>query len=339
MPTHHFLSIPRLLSLKYGTAKIQVRNRYEFLRGESMARQKSLSVAIIGPGRLGQAMGKLLQQEGVPIKFVVARKLERARKAVHFIGGGSAITTDDRRLANADIILMTTSDTVLNSVALKLAGYREEWSGRVVLHTCGSLPASVLNPFKERGASVASLHPYQTIPSPSSGVRSLRGGFWSVEGDRKAVSVARRWVKVLSGKSFELRPQAKPLYHLSAFLVCPTVVVLMDRSERLLQHAGAPKRVIRPMLERFVTATVHNFAELGASKSLTGPAVRGDWPTLERHVAELQRFAPEVIPAYVELLNLMLRVAGASPDRCRKAHKAISSGIRATARSRGVTSK
>ncbi len=304
-----------------------------------MGRHQDAAVAIAGPGRLGQAMGKLLLEAGVPIRFVAARKVARARNAVRFIGGGKALSLKDRRLADSGIILVTTSDAALNPVARQLAGYRKDWSGRVVLHTCGSAPASILEPFKKRGASICSVHPYQTIPNPSAGVRNLPGGFWSIEGDKKAVAVARGWVKALGGKAFEIPPEAKALYHLSAFLVCPTVVALMDSSERLLQQAGVPRKVIRPMLGRFVTETVRNFTEYGARKSLTGPAIRGDWGTLERHVDELSRFAPAVIPAYIELLNLMLRIAGASPDRRRKARRAISSGLRAGARSHRSTRK
>jgi predicted short-subunit dehydrogenase-like oxidoreductase (DUF2520 family) len=157
-----------------------------------MGKRRDLAVAIVGPGRLGQAMGRLLLGTGVQVKFVAARQLSRARKGARFIGGGRALTLKDRRLANANIILMTTSDTAIGPVARRLASYRKDWSGRVVLHTCGSLPASILDPFKERGAAVASLHPYQTIPSPSAGVRNLKGCFWAVEGDRQAVGVARR---------------------------------------------------------------------------------------------------------------------------------------------------
>lgn len=304
-----------------------------------MASKLNSSVTIVGPGRLGQAMGKLLLQAGVPITFVAARKLERARTAVRFIGGGEAVSLKDGRLADADIILMATADSALGPVAHQLAGRQEGWSGKVVLHVCGSVPASILDPFKSRGASIASVHPYQTIPSPTAGVRNLPGGFWAVEGDRKAVAVARRWVKLLSGTAFALRPENKPLYHLSAFLVCPTVVSLMDCSERILKQAGVPKKVIRPMLGNFVSETVRNFVEFGGRKSLTGPAVRGDWSTLEKHVTELQRFAPEVIPAYIELLNLMLRLAGSSPDRNRKAHKAISAGVRASVKQQRASRK
>ena len=285
-----------------------------------------MTVAIIGPGRLGQAMGRLLLRAGEPITLVAARQLSRAKAAARFIGGGVALTLRDRRLAEADVILITTSDTAISPVAGRLAKYRKDWRGRVVLHACGSLPASILDPFKMLGAAVGSLHPYQTIPSPQAGVRNLTGGYWAVEGDRRAVAVARRWVKALDGKSFTIAPEYRPLYHLSAFLVCPTAVTLMDCSERLLNEAGVPKKVIRPMLGRFVSETVNNFVEFGGRKSLTGPAVRGDWAILQRHIAQLQRFAPEVIPAYVELVDLMLSVADGSAEGGKKAGAVISAG-------------
>ena len=293
--------------------------------GETMRERREPTVAIVGPGRLGQAMGRLLLGAGMPIEFVAARQLSRAKKAARFIGGGKATILKDRRLAEADIILIATSDAAIGAVARALASFRQDWSGKIVLHTCGSLPGSILDPFKKRGAAVGSLHPYQTIPTPSAGVRNLPGCFWSMEGDRQAVRVARRWVKALGGKSFTIAPEAKALYHLSAFLVCPTVVTLMDCSERLLRKAGVPKSVIRSMLGKFVSETVSNFEEFGGRNSLTGPAARGDWATLQRHIVELQRFAPEVIPAYVEMVDLMLNVAGRERGPSQKAGKTKSS--------------
>lgn len=293
-----------------------------------MRARRDSAVAIAGPGRLGQAMGKLLLGAGVDVQFVAARNLPRAKKAVRFIGGGKALNLKDRRVAEAGVILLTPADAAIGPVAEELANCRKDWSGRIVLHACGSLPSSVLSPFKKRGAAIGSLHPYQTVPSPAAGVRNLPGGYWAVEGDKQAVALARRWVKALDGASFVVAPESKALYHLSAFLVCPTTVTLMGCAERLLRQAGVPKKVIRPMLGRFVSETAGNFVESGARKSLTGPAVRGDWATLQRHIAELQRFAPEVIPAYVELVDLMLGVAGRSGDG-RKVGRLKSAGAQA----------
>lgn len=276
-----------------------------------LRRRSSSSVALIGPGRLGQALGKRLLDAGISIRFVAARQPESAKRAVRFMGGGKAVSLGSRWLAEADIVLLTTSDAALKPVAERIAAYRGDWSKRVVLHTCGSLPAAVLAPFKRCGGSIGSLHPYQTVPNPAAGVRNLAGGFWAIEGDPEARRVARGWVKLLEGTAFEIAPDAKPLYHLSAFLVCPTVVTLMGCSLKLLRQAGVPNRVIRPMLGQFVRETAKNFAAYGPRKSLTGPVARGDWETLGRHLIDLSRSAPEVVPAYRELVRLMMKLAAA----------------------------
>jgi predicted short-subunit dehydrogenase-like oxidoreductase (DUF2520 family) len=275
------------------------------------------TVAIIGPGRVGQALGRLLLLAGVRIGWAAARRLGAARKAVRFIGSGRAVTLDSSGLDAAGILLITTSDSALAEVALALAKRRSNWKGAVVLHTSGAWPAggkeSVLQPFRERGASAASLHPLQTVPSAKAGVRNLIGCSWAIEGDVQAVKLARRWVRALRGTGFTLRPQHKAVYHAAAVIACAGVVTLMESSRCLLEQCGvAPKRA-RHMLEGFVAETAKNFAALGARRALTGPAVRGDWATVRKHLFALKREAPDLVPLYEELLHSMLRLSGLRP--------------------------
>jgi predicted short-subunit dehydrogenase-like oxidoreductase (DUF2520 family) len=272
-------------------------------------------IAIVGPGRIGQAMGKLLAQAGLPVRFVVARRLAAARRGVGFIGCGEPVELRALAWLAARVFLLTTADSALSTLAQDLSNRRGDWAGKVVLHTCGSLPASVLRALRRRGAAIGCLHPYQTVPSPAAGVRNLVGAYWGVEGDAAACQVARRLARALGGVVFRVYPRQKTLYHLSAFLVCPTTLTLLERSMRLLRRAGVPARIARPMLSRFVTETVQNFAELGARRAMTGPAVRGDWSTIERHLRALRRAYPDLIPTYKVLLGAMLRLTGRRPPR------------------------
>jgi predicted short-subunit dehydrogenase-like oxidoreductase (DUF2520 family) len=122
-------------------------------------------------------------------------------------------------------------------------------------------------------------------------------------------------VKFLQGVAFPIHPNKKTLYHLSAFLVSPTLVTLMEQSTLLLRKAGVPLAISRPMLRQFVTETTKNFAESGARRALTGPAVRGDWTTIRRHLAALRRAAPHFVPVYESLLQAMLRLKGTRSRR------------------------
>ncbi|MGD0695656.1 MAG: Rossmann-like and DUF2520 domain-containing protein [Terriglobia bacterium] len=273
------------------------------------------NIAIIGPGRLGQALGRLLAEAGFPIRLVAARRLSAARRAARFIGSGHPVGLNSPELPRASVIFITTSDAAVAPVAERLAALSDDWSGRVVLHTSGSLPASVLAPFKKRGAAIGSLHPFQTIPSPAAGVQNLRNGYWAIEGDPEALRLAKRVVKALGGVAFLIPAANRVLYHAAAFVVCPTIVTLMDWSARLLARSKVPHKVIRPMLYRFVAETIKNFADFGGPKSLTGPAARGDWPVLRRHLAELHREFPDTVPLYKELVRAMIRLAGKRAPR------------------------
>ncbi|HEV2686988.1 MAG TPA: Rossmann-like and DUF2520 domain-containing protein, partial [Bryobacteraceae bacterium] len=236
-------------------------------------------IAIVGPGRVGQALGKLLDNEGFKVLLVAARRMAAARRAIRFIGSGQPVGLDSAELKHAQVFLVTTSDAALARVARQLAGLNKDWSRRIVLHTSGSVPASVLAPLKRRGAAIGSLHPFQTIPNPAAGVRNLRGCTWGIEGDPSARRVAKRWVKALGGATVQIRAGKKTIYHASAFMVCPTLVTLMNYSVRLLRHSGVSEKMARQMLARITAETANNFADLGGRRALTGPVMRGDWVT------------------------------------------------------------
>ena len=260
-------------------------------------------------------MGKLLHRAGFPVRFVAARRITAARRAIKFIGCGRAVSLRSEELEGAQVFLLTASDSALAPVAAQLASTLSGWKGKVVLHTYGSLPAALLGPLQKQGAAIGSLHPFQTIPSPTEGLRNLRNCFWAIEGDSAARRVATRWVKALGGVTFRISPEKKTLYHAAAFLVCPTEITLMEHSASLLRKCGVPEKIVRPMLAQIVGETVRNFGKLGGRRALTGPAVRGDWRVLRAHLRNLKRDAPHILPAYKALLKSMLSLAGRRPPR------------------------
>jgi len=274
---------------------------------------------------VGQALGRLLARAGVEVDFIAARRIERARKARKFIGRGRPVTLDDPSLSKARIFVLSVADRAIAPVAQQLAGLlnrnprssrgkrSQSLAGRIFLHTCGSLDATVLRPLARLGGFCGSLHPFQTVPSPAQGAKNLLKTFWTTEGDPRACRLARAWVRLLNGKIVRIRSSDKILYHLSAFLVCPTLVALMERATGFLEEVGAPTRVARQMLGAFVDETVKNFVAFGGRRSMTGPASRGDWAVIRRHRQELRGRSPELLPVYDSLLREILRLVEKQP--------------------------
>ncbi len=267
------------------------------------------SVTIVGPGRVGQALGKLLHRARVDVRYVAGRDLGKARKAAQFIGSGEGVLLSDARLAEPKVLLVTSGDAALGNLSSALVRLRTDWHGKVVLHTSGSIPASVLSPFRERRAAIGSMHPFQTVPDAAAGAKSLVDCFWGIEGDTQAVEISTRWVKALGGVPFRIDPLRKTLYHASAFLACAGVVTLLSESAALLKLAGVPAEIAEPMLVQFAAETLTNFAERGAQSALTGPVSRGDWDVVRKHLDALAHHHPEAVPVYKDLLLSMARLA------------------------------
>ena len=266
-------------------------------------------IAIIGPGRVGQALGYLLARRDVDIGHIVARRMAAARQAVKFIGAGRPATLDSDDFLRARTFLITTSDAALVEIAEGLARQRDDWRGSVVLHTSGAWPAggkrSVLKALRARGASAGSMHPLQTVPDREAGVRNLPGCPWAIEGEGAALRLARYWIRLLGGKAFVIDPRHKAAYHAAAVISCGGIVALMETSRRLLEDCGVAPAQARATLRDFVVETASNFARLGMPRALTGPAIRGDWATIKRHVAALRRTGPETVALYQELTRQM----------------------------------
>ena len=107
----------------------------------------SLTVAIVGAGRVGCGLGRRLRELGWRIGAVVTRTRAKSRRAVLSIGGGVAHGGLSRQVVGADLVLIATPDDAIENVARDLAEMGgKEWRGKMVLHTSGALDRTALAP-------------------------------------------------------------------------------------------------------------------------------------------------------------------------------------------------
>jgi predicted short-subunit dehydrogenase-like oxidoreductase (DUF2520 family) len=87
------------------------------------------------------------------------------------------------------------------------------------------------------------------------------------------------------------------LYHAGAAIASNYLVTLYRSAARLLEQAGAPPEALVPLMRR----TIDNGFDL------TGPIARGDWATVEAHLAAIAAHAPELEPMYRALAEVTRR--------------------------------
>ncbi|MBI4612715.1 MAG: DUF2520 domain-containing protein [Planctomycetes bacterium] len=266
-------------------------------------------VAIIGPGRVGQTLGRLLFQAGYPVVAVSGLREESARAAVAFIGSGQVLPAIPAA-ESAELILVTTPDRAIPYVEAALV-YSRLRPGAVVAHTSGLLSSRVLEYVRNGPGhpAIASAHPLQSFARPEEAVERLAGVTWALEGDERALAVLEQVVLDLGGRPVRISTDGKPLYHAAASVASNFLVALLGAAVRLGESAGLPREEVVPALLPLVQGTLANVARLGPVEALTGPIARGDVSTVAAHLGAIRASLPDLEPLYLAMGRETLSVA------------------------------
>ncbi len=262
--------------------------------------------AIVGAGRLGRTLGRLMARRGFVPTGVSCRRLKSARQAAAFIGGGRPTTSNHEAAAEAALVILATPDSQIAPVARELAK-GGPWRNRIVAHTSGALSSSVLEPLSRAGARVASLHPLISVAEPRSGPEDARDVPFAIEGDPRALGPLRRLVIVLGGRPFTIPREAKALYHLIACMLSNDLVAFLSGGLDAATGLGLDRRQAARIFLPLVRGTLDNVVRLGPAKALTGPVSRGDAGTLRLHGEALR-----TLPADLRKLHRLLALRSIS---------------------------
>lgn len=265
------------------------------------------SLTIVGAGRVGRALGRRLHELGWKIESVVTRSDASARRAVRFIGAGKPYGGLRRQVLNCSVILIATPDSAVREVAEELARIgAEELDGKIVLHTSGALDASALDVVRAFGAAVGSMHPLQSFSGV--GAPQLEGKVFAIEGDAKAVRMARQIARALGGAPVQIDGGKKPLYHAGAAMAAGHVLAVVEAAARLLMSIGMNRREAVRALLPLTRQVLQNFERLGPRAAWTGPLARGDYGVVKAHTQALQNAPKEFSDAYEAVNRLAARV-------------------------------
>jgi predicted short-subunit dehydrogenase-like oxidoreductase (DUF2520 family) len=206
---------------------------------------------------------------------------------VHVIGSGrvgSAVAARLRERGVAvhendpDVVLLCVPDGAIAEVARGVS------AGRWIAHTSGATPLGALDPHERRFG----VHPLQTF-TRARGPEQLDGAFAAVTAETDDARAAGFALAELLGLTpFFLAESGRVLYHAGAAIAANYLVTLHRAASRLFDAAGAPPEGLTPLMRR----TIENGFEL------TGPISRGDWSTVDAHVAAIRVEAPGLEPMY-----------------------------------------
>lgn len=286
------------------------------------------NVVIVGPGRMGLALGTALRQERVVDQLTYyGRALEPPPHPLFDAGEqeGAGYRIGPHPVpAGTTALVLAVPDSALGDVAYDLSLAGPAPPGCAALHLSGALSTDALGPLHAAGYSVGSLHPLQAVADPWSAGDRLVGSAFAVAGEPAAVATARRLVDGLGGRALLIPPTLRPLYHAAAVFASNYLVALIAIAVRLLQEASVPEEDALPAILPLVRGTLDNLEKLGVPAALTGPIPRGDADTVRLHLARLSAEDRELYSALGRELLRLAHAAGLDERRAAEIESLLS---------------
>lgn len=202
------------------------------------------------------------------------------------------------------LVLLTVPDAVIANVAAQIRPSRA-----VVAHVSGASDLSVLHPH----IHAASIHPLVSLPDGETGSNRLANQCtFAIDGHPLAAQV----VADLGGRAITVPAAQRPLYHAVACIAANHLAALGNQVETLAAELGVPVEAYWSLM----ATTLENMTANGSAAALTGPASRGDWATIDRHMAALHN------PEDRRLYELLSQRAAVMADQVRPIDETSSRG-------------
>lgn len=280
-------------------------------------------VFILGAGRAGRSLARALRAGGVEIAGLHGRHASAEE--------GITTGAPPASLGSANCVLVTVRDAQLDGALATLASASLA-PNAVVLHASGSADPAGLAQLRASSHACGTFHPLVALSDPANAPQTLRGAWIGVDGDEDARRASVRLATAVGAHVLYIPPGEKPRYHAAAVFASNFPTVLMCLAEELLREVGIAPEVAGRALHPLFASAVENLRGGAGAGALTGPIVRGDADTVERHLLAL-RAHPDALDAYRALSRAALRWVREAGTGDHERLDAIERLLRATGRS------
>lgn len=246
------------------------------------------SAVIIGSGNLAEALARAIAASDLELRQLYARDEARGR-AIAALTGTETASRPEELCTTADIYLIAVSDSAVGEVAHTLPIP----SGAVVAHTAGSVSLEAL---PERYTRRAVFYPMQTF-TKGRAVDFRAIPIFVEAADAALQADVEAFARHLSQTVLQADSARRAKVHLAAVFACNFANRMYALGEQIVRTAGLDFDILKPL----VAETAAKVCDATSPADVqTGPAVRHDTATLERHAALLAD-DPELLELYQQI--------------------------------------
>lgn len=250
-----------------------------------------MQVVIIGSGNVAAVLGRLLVKNKHKILQVISQHAAHAKVLADELDCAYGDMNDVIN-NEADIYVVAISDGALYGLQNKL-----QLGKKLVVHTAGSVPLDVL---KDVSDNYGVLYPLQSLRSELKEINEIP---FLIDGNTpEATTVIEDFAKTISSNVIKATDDERLKLHVAAVVVSNFTNHLFALAEDFCQKENVDFK----LLTSLISETAARAATHSPSSMQTGPAVRNDVFTLDKHLRLLTDH-PKLRYIYLKLTDSILK--------------------------------
>jgi len=247
-----------------------------------------MDVVILGSGNVATHLAKALKAEGENVVQVYSQNLDNAKLLATEIGA-DAIANYTNLISTADLYIISVKDDAINEVAAQLKNVKG-----LVVHTSGTTDINVLS---KHGLKSGVFYPLQTFSKAKS--ISFDNIPLCIEAEIESdLDTLEKLANSLTSKVYKLNGEKRKVLHLTAVFACNFPNHLYALAAKILDSNQLEFDILRPLIFETADKVMTNLP----IDVQTGPAVRDDQNTINKHLSMLNNL-PELQDIYQTLSN------------------------------------
>lgn len=188
----------------------------------------------------------------------------------NFIGNK---TSDLSKLIEADIYIIAVADDAISTLSNELP-----FKNKLVVHTSGSVSINDLNDKNRRGV----LYPLQSL-SKNKEINFLNVPLCIEAENENDLILLERLTRSISNFTFRINSTERSSLHLAAVFVNNFTNHMYEIGNKICAENNVPFDILLPLIEE----TYKKIDDISPLEAQTGPAIRNDKQTIERHLSQL----------------------------------------------------
>lgn len=257
---------------------------------------------VVGLGRVGSLMARVLDERG-KLYGVTVRREKDLERAAHFTHPVEKTLEPPAKLpANCVVLLCVPDAAVLGAAAL--------WAERGAVgfvHFSGAMGVQAVQD-QVRIPHVAALHPLLSVASDEMDPGHVQGITFGLSAGGNARDTAVQIAEWFGGSVVDVQDSSREAWHLLATLASNGVYALIHIVTQLAAVHGIAGFDVERGLASLAAQSAKSAEAHGAVAAATGPVVRGDATTVQKHLDVLQD-APDTRELYIALSRALIDIA------------------------------